>query len=283
MSDKSVKLVCSLSVKQIKAQFRLLVFGGRPRCPRCGFTKISKLPEKRYWCPKCRRRFSLTSGTWLAGMKLPWDVMYLLLNCWLAGMSLTLVLKHLNISYPTAFDWYAKFRANVPKGAFKLSKKGHYLIDETYFGWKKKGKRGRGTQGKGPMFGILNPKLEADNLYTEVVSDVTEETLLPIIREKIPKGSTIVSDGWHSYENLEKYGYKHVVVNHEAEFKRTNEIEACWSHLKRNFRKMYHHCRLTNLPEYGREISYRFCTRKNPDSPLKYLQKSIKLAPNSLH
>jgi transposase len=276
----STKLVCTLSIRQIKAQFKLLIFSGRPYCPRCGYTRIRK-SESRYRCPKCRRPFSLTSGTWLSGMKLPWDKLYLLLDCWLKGLRLESVVRLVNISYPSAFSWYGKFRRNVPKEAFKLSESGYYLVDETYFGWKKKGKRGRGSQGRKPVFGILDPT--RGNVYTEVVANVSENMLVPIIKCQTPLGSTIVSDGWRSYENLEDYGYRHIVIDHDIEFKRTNQMEACWSHLKRNFRKMYHHCQLKNLPDYGREISYRFCARKNPDSPLKYLQKSIKLVPNSLH
>lgn len=276
----STKLICTLSNKEIKAQFRLLVFGIRPRCPKCGYTKIRR-SENRYRCPKCRRPFSLTSGTWLAGMKMPWDKIYLLLDSWLKGLRIETVVRLANISYPTVFSWYGKFREQVPKEAFKLSDSGCYVVDETYFGWKRKGKRGRGAQGKKPMFGILDAK--QGNVYTEVVSNVDEETLLGILKRETPPGSMIISDGWRAYENLEKHGYRHITVNHETEFKGTNGIEACWSHMKRNFRKMYSHCRLENLSEYGREISYRFCARKNPDSPFIYLQKSIKPVPDSLH
>lgn len=274
------KLQCTLSIRKIKAQFRLLVFRGhRPFCPRCGYTKIYT-SENRYRCPKCRKPFSLTSGTWLRGMKLPWDKLYLLLDGWLKRMSLDLVVSLLDISYPTAFLWYRKFRANLPREAFKLSQKGQYIVDETYFGFKKKGKRGRGTQGSRPFFGIFD--LFTGSVCTEVVSDLSEETLVKIIQREVPPKSHIISDGWRSYENLEDFGFRHTVIDKEIEFKRMNQMESCWSHLKRNFRKMYHHCWLENLPDYGREITYRFCTRKKPDSPLTFLKKSIRLVPNSL-
>jgi len=275
-----VTLQCNLSNRQIQAQFRKLIFGKMIFCPKCGYTKI-KSRQERYWCPKCRSRFSLTSCTWLAGMKVPWDKLYLLLECWLKRMDLNLVVELANISYPTAFYWYRKFRQNVPKKAFKLSSDGHYVVDETYFGFKKKGKRGRGTQGRKPVFGIYD--FATGFAHAEVVSNVDEETLIPIIKEHLPLGSEVISDGWRSYENLEAMGFKHTVIDHEIEFKRTNYIESCWSHQKRNFRKMYHHCHLKNLSDYVAETTYRFCARKNPDSPLSYLQKSITLAPNSLH
>ena len=95
--NESTKLICTLSNKQIKAQFKLLIFNGRSRCPRCGYTKIRR-SENRYRCPKCRLPFSLTLGTWLKGMKLPWDKLYLLLDCWLKRMSLDLVTQNMQIS-----------------------------------------------------------------------------------------------------------------------------------------------------------------------------------------
>lgn len=280
--NKPTKLICTLSIKEIKAQFKLLIFNGRPRCPKCGYTKV-RCSENRYRCPKCRRPFSLTSDTWLAGMKLPWDKIYLLLDCWLKRMSLDLVVAYANISYPTAFDWYRRFRTNIPRKVFKMGKSGYYVVDESYFGFKKKGKRGRGAQGKKPFFGIYEPN--GGNMITELVSNVDEENLLPIIKEHIPFGATIVSDGWRAYNRLEENGYRHIVVNHEQEEydPRSNSIEAAWSHQKRNFKKMYHHCKLENLSEYGREICYRFCARKNPDSPLIFLQKTIKIVPTPLH
>jgi transposase len=282
MKNETTKLVCTLSNKQIKAQFKLLVFNGRPRCPRCGYTKV-RCSENRYRCPKCRRPFSLTSGTWLANMKLPWDKLYLLLDGWLKRMSLDLITTYVNISYPTAFDWYRSFRTNVPRAAFKMSDSGHYVIDESYFGFKKKGKRGRGAQGKKPFFGIYEP--DEDKMITELVSNVDEENLLPIIKEHIPLGATIVSDGWQAYNHLEENGYRHIVVNHEQNeyHALSNPIEAAWSHQKRNFRKMYHHCKIKNLSEYGREICYRFCARHKPDSPLTFLQKTISRVPTCLH
>jgi len=59
-------------------------------------------------------------------------------------------------------------------------------VDESYFGGKRKGKRGRGAAGKVPLFGILQ---RGGKVYTKVISDTKVQTLLPIIREKV------VSDG----------------------------------------------------------------------------------------
>ena len=40
-----------------------------------------------------------------------------------------------------------------------------------------------------------------------------EQTLLPIIQKWIKPGTTIISDCWKAYTNLEKYGYTHKTLN----------------------------------------------------------------------
>ena len=55
--------------RKIKAFVRKVVFGQRIRCPRCNSSNIRR-SECRFRCPSCRKPFSLTSVSWLSGMKL---------------------------------------------------------------------------------------------------------------------------------------------------------------------------------------------------------------------
>jgi hypothetical protein len=43
-------------------------------------------------------------------------------------------------------------------------------------------------------------------------------TLLPLIKQHTPLGSTIVSDQWRAYTNLANHGYLHLTVNHSRHF-----------------------------------------------------------------
>ena len=60
--------------------------------------------------------------------------------------------------------------------------------------------------------------------------------LLPIIQKWIKPGTTIISDCWKVYCNLEKHGYTHTTVNHSTEFVKdgdsTNKMEGHWRHTK---------------------------------------------------
>lgn len=78
------------------------------------------------------------------------------------------------------------------------------------------------------------------------VDDRSERTLVALAQSWIVPGTTIISDCWKGYINLEHYGYIHKTVNHSQEFvniegDHTNKIEGHWRQLK------------ANLPTHGRK------------------------------
>src|SRR3989338_8772143 len=90
----------------------------------------------------------------------------------------------------------------------KLS--GEIELDESCFGGRQKGRRGRGARGKSIVFGLL----ERDGrVYTRVVEGVSAEELMAIIRKKIRKGSVYYTDKFRSYNSLKRLG-KHHTVSH---------------------------------------------------------------------
>jgi transposase len=139
----------------------------------------------------------------------------------------------------------------------KLS--GEVEMDESYFGGRRKGKRGRGAAGKSIVFGLL----ERDGrVYTKVVEDVSAETLMAHIRSKTRKGSVYFTDAFRGYQSLRRYG-KHHTVSHQKSLvdmktkNHINGIEGFWSfakHILYNYRGVskYH------FPMYLKEVEYRF-------------------------
>ena len=63
---------------------------------------------------------------------------------------------------------------------------GEIEVDESYFGGKRKGKRGRGAAGKIPVFGLLK---RGGKVYTKIIPDVSGATLIPIIERKVVPAS----------------------------------------------------------------------------------------------
>ena len=90
---------------------------------------------------------------------------------------------------------------------------GEVEIDESYFGPRRvRGVRGRGAGKKVIVFGLLKRQ---GKVYTQIVPNVSRETLRQIVQMKVEPDSTIYSDGWRSYDGLVDWGYKrHYRVNH---------------------------------------------------------------------
>lgn len=87
--------------------------------------------------------------------------------------------------------------------------------DESYFGGKRKGLRGRGAAGKVPVFGLLKRN---GRVYTRIVEDVSRKTLRRIIKTKVVPESVIYTDSFRSYDGLVLDGFKHYRINHQECF-----------------------------------------------------------------
>jgi len=76
---------------------------------------------------------------------------------------------------------------------------GEIEMDESYFGERRKGKRGRGAAGKVPVFGILE---RGGKVTVEFATDIQGETLLELAIKKVKRGSLIYTDKLRSYNEL---------------------------------------------------------------------------------
>ena len=77
-------------------------------------------------------------------------------------------------------------------------------LDESYFGGRRKGRRGRGAAGKVVVFGILKRN---GRVYTVVVNNAKSNTLMPVIKQKIMSDSIIYTDSLSSYDKLDVSGF----------------------------------------------------------------------------
>ena len=111
---------------------------------------------------------------------------------------------------------------------------GSVELDESYFGGRRKGKRGRGAAGKVVVFGILKRN---GRVYTVVVNNAKSNTLMPVIKQKIMSDSIIYTDSLSSYDKLDVSGFIHYRINHSKEFadrqNHINGIESFWNQAKR--------------------------------------------------
>ena len=151
--------------------------------------------------------------------------------------------------------------------------RGTVEVDETYLGgaWKNQRRwrraqgtrRGRGTS-KTPVFGIL---CRGGLVWAQVVPDVAAQTLLPLIRRRVKRGSVVCSDTWWSYTGIAANGYVHRLVAHGAgQFSdrrgsHINGLEGFWGYLKRRLAAKGG-IRRERLPLYLAEYVWRYNHRR---------------------
>ena len=152
---------------------------------------------------------------------------------------------------------------------------GEIEIDESYFGGKRKGRRGRGATGKVPVFGLLKRN---GKVYAVIIPDAKSQTLMPIIRQKVTPDSIVYSDAFCSYNALDVSEFKHYRINHSKLFadkhNHINGIENFWNQAKRHLRK-YNGIPKSHFHLFLKECEWRF-NNSDPKRQLNQLKQWVK-------
>ena len=148
------------------------------------------------------------------------------------------------LSTSTINDWLTYFREIQLEALIRHSTGeigGENLtveIDEAKFG-KRKYNRGRAVEGQWVVGGICR---ETDEIFVALCPDNKRDsqTLLTIIEQHVDNRSTVITDCWKAYDQLEQDNWQHLRVNHSHNFvdpatgAHTQNIENTWWQLKRN-------------------------------------------------
>jgi len=117
---------------------------------------------------------------------------------------------------------------------------GEVEVDESYFGGKRKGKRGRGAAGKVPVFGLLK---RGGRVYTLPIPNAKAKTLMPILESRVVPDSIVYTDSFASYDVIDVSTFHHRRINHGKAFvegkgneRHTDGIENFWNLAKRHMR-----------------------------------------------
>jgi transposase len=152
---------------------------------------------------------------------------------------------------------------------------GEIEVDESYFGGKRKGKRGRGAAGKVPVFGLLK---RGGRAYTKIIFDASSAKLFPIIERKVVPDSIVYSDCRRGYNVLDVSDFKHFRINHSKLFADKanyfNGIESFWSQAKRHMRK-FNGVPKEHFGLFLKQCEWRF-NNSDPSAPLKQLRQWVK-------
>ena len=235
-------------------------------CPYCCRKGVIRRNEK-FCCQRCKRVWTLTSLTWMKGMKLSWKQFWSLLWTFTQRIPVDQTQKLLKISRPTIYRWYSLFRQNLPH-LEDIRLEGEVQIDEAYFGGKLKG-----------VAIIAAKERNSSKVAAKIVpaSSVKRIDIVPFIRQHVVPGSKLHSDGAAIYRGISRYWQvEHAYdIHRKAEFGKTSVIEGFWGSLRTFIRRMYHHVTTAKLPELLREYQCRLMFNEIFDSPASLLPKLL--------
>lgn len=188
-------------------------------CPQCDHSEAWESARGVMICRKCQHHNSLTAGTIFhgsrKGLKLWFRAMWYITEQ-KNGVSALGLQRALGIgSYHTAWTWLHKLRcAMVNPDRDRLS--GVVEVDEAYYGGVKKGKRGRGADGKALIFvATENVNGHPGRIRLLHIEDASGDSLIGALSQAVEKGTIVQSDGWSGYAGVKKAGYKHQIISPE--------------------------------------------------------------------
>ncbi len=253
---------------KIKAQICRIMFGATNlvNCPYCSRKGVVRRNEK-FQCQRCQKAWSLTSLTWLKGMKLNWRTFWGLIWCYVNKVPIDQSCKLLSISRPTIYRWYGLFRRNLPDHE-NINLEEIVVIDEAYFGCKDKKRALLAAKQKGTS------KVACRIIKT---GSVNRADLTPFLRQHVSPGSKLFSDGALIYRGLHRFWpVEHAYdVHSKGEFGKTSEIEGFFGSLRTFIRRMYHHVTMEKLPEIVSEYQSRLMYPEIFEEPASFLAKTL--------
>jgi transposase-like protein len=252
-----------------------LMWNGNPVSPFDPTSKVYKCAGNKYKCKNTGKYFNVRTNTIFDNTKIPlqkWFMALYVFSSHKKGISSHQLAKDISVTQKSAWFLLHRLRYAFDHPAFKEALGNTVEIDETFIGGdaankheskKKKNERGGTMLTKQPVLGM---KERDGNVIAKVVVTREKHVILPIIIDNVEQDSTVMTDEYSAYNDLQGY-YEHHTVNHGAkqyvnEMAHTNGIENFWSHLKRGIDGIYHWVSVEHLQAYLDEFALRLNTRK---------------------
>jgi transposase len=244
-------------------------------CEKCeAVTKHHRVVSRpSYSCDHCGHHVHPTAGTIFHKSPTPlttWFYAIYLMAQTRCGISAKQIQRETGVTYKTAWRMFKQIRSMLtdeksgPIGG--LGRK--VEMDETYYGSRSVGTRGRGTK-KTPVVGMVQRK---GQVRAFVAADVKSDTLRGLIKEHVLPRTMVFTDDYPSYNGLGARGYTHQRINHSEKVYvngdvHTNTIEGFWFLIKSGIRGVYHNVGRHYLQTYLNEYSFRY-NRRFDEQPM---------------
>jgi transposase-like protein len=253
------------SEAKISKHLRKIIFGHNLFCPHCHSRQVYA-SDSRYRCRKCRKPFSLLSGTWLSNMKLSLRTFWALLWCYCNQIPVKQTTKLCHLSEVSIYHWFREFRLHLPD--FEHLLEGKVQMDEAYFK---------------SLSLLMAKQVGSKKLAHQIIykNSVDKGEASQFIFQWVRPNSRLQTDGAGIYKTINHWWpVKHKVdIHRKFQFGLTSEIEGIFGVLRTFIRRMYHHTTPEYLPEYVSEFCLRFSSPEIFVSPNDYLTKTLKPVP----
>lgn len=252
-------------------------------CPRCQETKFYFIDKrKKFQCSKCSYQVSMTAQTIFHKSKTPllkWFLLIYRMSSSKTGVSIAEMQRELGIKdYKTIWVMAHKIRKAMADRDEKYNLDGLIEIDESFFGPKGTGKRGRGSESKLLVIiaistwindkGKEQPGFARAYVAEDASSKTIEDVLTKIGTNEKDRNffiTKIKTDGWRSYDsasnNLDIEHQRFILKNPADATKYLPWVHRFISNAKSVFRGVHHGVSKKHLQMYLSEVCYRFNRR----------------------
>lgn len=232
------------------------------KCSECEVvTKHHKVVNRPcYECDYCGHQIYPTAGTIFHKSSTPlriWFQAMYRMSSTRCGISAKQIQRETGVTYKTAWRMFKQIRKLLNENSSILTNE--VEVDESYFGGKAKGKRGRGAENKTAVIGIAQRQ---GKVVIKVATDTKRSTVMPFIAKNVAQKAIVYTDEYPVYDTVNRLGMRHESVNHGCKEYvngrvHTNTIESFWSLTKRGIDGVYHAVSPKYLQSYLNEYAFR--------------------------
>jgi transposase-like protein len=254
-----------------KAYFLKPAGGGKSRATRTGAPS-----QRRVWkCAKCRKQFSVTTGTIFHGSKVPlqtWLFVFFEMVSNKNGLAAREVERRYDVSPKTAWYMCHRIRTAMASRAPHLMT-GVVVADETFIGGDphnlhadERKARKANQRDKTPVVSLIDA--DTGEVRSRVVANVQGRTIKAVIAENVDRHNAILhTDSAIQYTAIGRGFVQHHTVNHRlgqyvdlVTGASTNKAENYFSQLKRSIDGTHHNVSREHLDRYLGEFDFRYST-----------------------
>jgi hypothetical protein len=242
------------------------------QCPKCECNAHCLLKNRPlFQCNACRGQTSITAGTIYNSTKLPltkWFLAIYLITQSKNGISQLALARQVGVAPNTGAMLYHKLAQVMKERDEEKPLSSNVEIDDAYWGGKKKGKRGRGSENKIPFLAAVEKDEMGHpvSIKLNVVSGFKKDELKRWSTKHLATGANVVSDGLKCFVGIKEAGFTHsaVIVGNSRDPLKTapfNWVNTVLGNLKSALAGTYHKISSAHLPRHLATFQYRFNRR----------------------